>query len=822
MNLLRTGLSAAFGLGVALQVGSARGQDAPAAVAAPATPASGVSTLDTVVITGTRQSNRTVGDSQSPIQVISAKELQSSGYSDIGSILNSLLPSVDFPRQNQGAASVQRPFILRGLSPNEVIVLVDGVRYHTSATVNLNGDIARGSAPVDVGSIPVAGIDHIEVLTDGASAQYGSDAIAGVVNIILKHSAGPGTNVVTLTGSQTYKGDGANGSLQGSYGFGFGDAEHPGTLRFSWNAATLQGTNRARFGDQTPTVIAAAGGPAYQFRGDSPEDAYQGTLNFDYRLSADLQFFGYLIGGQRTDTTYGFYRTQNNNRNVTAIYTDGYLPEQIAGSSDGQLLVGLKGLAAGWDWKAYANVGANSVRLRANHTLNVAYYNSFGNSPTDFYLGSYQSGDVQLSLQGSRDIQTGFLPNPVTVSGGIEARQERYRILGGEPASYYGDTIGSPVGAQIRTGTPPDQTGSWSRNSGNAYIDFESNLTEKLSAGIAGRYEHYNEGVGSTRSGKLSLRYQLVPQAAVRGTVSNGFRAPSLAQEHYQSINTSIVSQTLQQSGTYAVESAAARALGAQPLKPERSTNYSFGLVLKPTPDVDVTLDAYQIQIRDQVVYSDRISLPAGSAIANYFNTVVPNQQVTGAQFFLNGATTQTRGIDLVVNYRRDLASLGRLGLSAGGNINRVKVLNSVGSNAILSTYAPNATLFGSGSRGLLTDAAPKSKVSLSADWTLGQWTADLNETRYGSVTRYPAANPPATGIVPQKYSGKWITNVAVSYVVDHWTLTVGADNLFNVYPDKINSHNDQYLANEIPYDSGLSPWGINGGFYYAKVAYRF
>lgn len=823
MNLIRTALSATLGLGLTLQAASVRAQSA-APPSGAASAAAGASTLDAVVVTGTRQSNRTVGDSQSPIQVISAKELQASGYSDIGSVLNSLLPSVDFPRQNQGAASVQRPFIIRGLSPNEVIVLVDGVRYHTSATVNLNGDIARGSAPVDVGSIPVAGIDHIEVLTDGASAQYGSDAIAGVVNIILKHTVGPGTNVVTATGSQTYKGDGANGSLQGSYGFAFGgDGDNkPGSVRFSWNAAKLQGTNRAQFGDQTPAVIAAAGGPAYQFRGDSPETAYQGTLNFNYKLGGDLQLFGYLIGGERADTTYGFYRTQNNNRNVTAIYPNGYLPQQIATSDDGEMVFGIKGYADGWDWKAYANIGANSVRLRANNTLNVSYYNSFGSSPTAFYLGSYQSSDSQLSFQGSKDYQFSFLPNPVTVSAGIEGRQERYRITEGEPSSYYGDAIGSPVGAQIRTGTPPGQTGDWKRYSGNAYIDLESNLTDKLSAGIAGRYEHYTEGVGSTTSGKLSLRYQLVPQAAVRGTISNGFRAPSLAQEHYQSINTSIVSQTLQQSGTYAVSSAAARALGAQPLKPERSTNYSLGIVLKPTPDVDVTLDAYQIQLRNQIVYSDRISLPAGSAIAAYFNSVVPNQQVTGAQFFLNGATTRTRGIDMVVNYRQDLREYGKLALSAGANINHVTVLNSVGTNSIIAAYAPTATLFGSGSRGLLTDSAPKTKVSLSADWTQGRWDAYLNETYYGSVTRYPAANPPAAGIVPQKYAGKWITNLSLSYTINSWTLTVGADNLFDVYPDKINSHNDQYLANEIPYDSGLSPWGINGGFYYAKASYRF
>ena len=819
MKFIRTAISTALGFGFAMQACSAVAQVAPTADDGAKT----ASNLDAVIVTGTRQSNRTVGDSQSPIQVISAKELTSSGYSDIGSILNSLLPSVDFPRQNQGAASVQRPFILRGLSPNQVIVLVDGIRYHTSATVNLNADIARGSAPVDVGSIPVAAIDHIEVLTDGASAQYGSDAIAGVVNIILKHGAGQGTNIVSGMASQTYKGDGTNGTFTGSDGLAFGTAEHPGWVRFSWNLAKQQGTNRAEYGAQTPAVIAAAGGVAYQYRGDSPEVAQQGALNFEFKLTDDLQLFGYLIGGQREDTTYGFYRTRNNNRNIVALYPNGYRPEQVATSVDGQFVLGLKGYAGGWDWKAYTNIGANSVQLRAANTLNVSLYRSFGYSPAVFYLGAYQASDMQAAVQGSRDFALSFLPNPLTVSAGLEARQERYRITKGDFTSYYGDTIGSAVGAQVRTGTPPDQTGSWFRTSANAYVDLETKLTDRLSAGIAGRYEHYDEGVGSTESGKLSLRYQFTPQIALRGTASNGFRAPSLAQEHYQSINTSIVAQTLQQSGTYAVGSAAARALGAQALRPEKSANYSVGLVLKPTRDLDITLDAYQIRIHDQVVYSDRITLATGSAIASYFNSQVPNQQVTGAQFFLNGATTRTRGIDLVANYRLDLGSFGKTSLSAGGNVNRITVLDSVGTNAVLARYAPTQVLFGTGSRALLTDAAPKTKVSLSADWTLGPWNAYLNETHYGSVTRVPAANIPAAGIVPQKYRGRWITNVSGSYQVDsHLTLTVGADNVFNKYPDRINAQNDQYLVDTIPYDSGLSPWGINGGFYYAKASYRF
>lgn len=795
---------------------------ASAADATPADTAASDTQLSKVVVTGTRQTGRTVAESLAPIQVISSKELQSSGATDIGSALSALLPAVTFPRFNQGAAGLQRPFILRGLSPNQVVVLVDGVRYHTSATVNLNGDVSRGSAPADINSIPMAAIDHIEVLSDGASAQYGSDAIAGVVNIILKHGAAPGTNNIAADFGKSYAGDGFHRGLSGSYGMDIGNADHPGWARVSFAAQDLDGTNRAQFGAQNPQTAAADGGYAYQNRGDAPETDFQGALAFELQLNPDLTTYGNVILGQREATTYGFYRTQDNNRNIKAIYPNGYLPEQVVTSEDLQATIGFKGHTDGnWDWKTFFSYGQNKAELNAWNTLNVSYYNSYGYSPTHFYLGSYRSSDAQVGTEWSKEFNLGVLPNPVAFTWGGGVRREGYEITSGDASSYYG-IQGSPVGAQIRTGTPPDQTGNWSRNSLNTFVDFETDLTDKLSAGLAGRYEDYDNGVGSTASGKLSLRYQLTNDLALRGTLSNGFRAPSLAQEHYQSINTSIVNQQLQQSGTYAVDSAAAQALGAKDLKPEKSNNISLGVVWSPTKDWDLTVDAYQITISDQVLYTDKILMPAGSPLADYFNGQVPGQQVTAAQFFINGAKTQTRGIDLVSSHRFDLEQWGQLKLSASANYNKTRVLSIDSSNSVLAQYAPNAKLFGPGSESLLTDATPRTKYSLNADWTLGNWNVTLNETRYGSVVRSPASYPYAPGIEPQRYDARWITNMAVNYRIGSWTLTAGADNLFDTYPSKVKSSNDQYLRNELPYDTGLSPFGANGGYYYTRINYAF
>lgn len=810
MKYLSIGLTAAVGLGVTAPVFA---QDTDSAE-----PQS-----QQVVVTGTRQATRTVAESLAPITVISAKELNAGGYSDIGTSLNALMPSINFPRQNQGAASIQRPLLLRGLSPNHVVVLVNGVRYHTSATVNLNADIARGSAPVDINSIPMAAVERIEVLSDGASAQYGSDAIAGVINIVLKRGFKQGANNVAVEFGKTNAGDGIRRGASSSFGIDLGSEALPGWARVALSYQNLDGTNRAGLGTQTPASAAAAGGYAYQYHGDSPEKNIQGAFNFEKALSSDITLFGALQASHRKDITYGFYRIAGESRNIRAIYPDGYLPEQVPTSTDAQATLGIKGVAGdGWRWKSYLNYGENKVRLSAENTLNVAYYRSFGTTPTSFYLGYYRSSDAQANFELAKDFDVSWLAAPLSLTYGVEARQEGYGIGAGVPSSYYGDSIGSPAGAQVRTGTPPDQAGHWSRNSYNSYLDAEAALSERWTAGLAGRYEHYGNGVGATRSGKLSLRYKASDTVALRGTVSNGFRAPSLAQQYYQSINTSISGQQLVQSGTYAVSSPAARALGASDLKPEKSTNFSAGIVWQPAHNIDVTLDAYKINIRDQILYTDRISMPAGSALANYFNAQVPGQQVTAAQFFTNAASTRSIGTDLVGSWRGDLARYGKLNLSASANYNKTRILSINSSSALIQQYAPNALLFGPGSQALLTDSSPTTKYALNASWDIGAWNLIANETRYGSVTRYPASYPFAAGVKPQKYDARWITNLALSYKNKAWTYTVGADNLFNQVPTRVASTNDQYLKDEIPYDTGLSPFGSNGGYYYVKANYSF
>ncbi|PWK92823.1 ferric enterobactin receptor [Fulvimonas soli] len=765
--------------------------------------------LQQVVVTGTRSTTRTVAESLSPIDILTPKDLASTGSTDLASALGKLLPSLDFPRPaiNDGNDAL-RPATLRGLSPDDVLVLVDGKRYHTSALVNYNASVGRGSAPVDLNSIPISAIDHIEVLRDGASAQYGSDAIAGVVNIVLKKGAPEGGNSVTAGGGVMDKGDGAQNGIEGSVGIPLGGdgkgGAAPGWLRLSWNYQNTMNTNRAENADRSTTLAGAPNpsGIPYERYGDPAVKTYQSLLNFGYGLAPNVDLYGYLDLSRRDVTSNGYYRAWNNtDRNVAAVYPNGFLPQIVNPTNDYAAVLGIRGrTAGGWNWDLSADYGQNDLTFDIQDSINTNLWHSLGYSPTYFNAGAFHNKQGVVNLDFTRELEWRFLPNPVTLAFGGEYRHEKYVIDAGEPDSYYfdPDTINPdtgnpyPGGSQVFPGLSPEVAGSFSRHSEAAYVDLETDLSERFSAGVAARYEDYSDA-GSTRSGKLSARYQLTDSFALRGTASNGFRAPSLAQQNYESVVTLIQNGQLAQIGTYRTSDPVAVALGAKPLKPEKSANYSVGGVWQPSNAFSATLDLYQIRIWNQILYSDQIALDE------------PIGQVTAVQFFVNGAATRTRGADLILNYQWDLDAWGRLGLTASGNYNKTKVLE-------VSTPA-----FGRASEGLLTSASPHTKYVLGGDWTAGGFGLHANLTRYGSVTRI--------GDTPdedQKFSARWLLDLAASYTWDAWTFTLGGDNVTNQYPTKAALYNVyEDRADGLQY-SALSPFGFNGRYWYGKVTYRF
>jgi iron complex outermembrane receptor protein len=765
--------------------------------------------LQQVVVTGTRATDRTAADSLSPIDVLTPTDLTASGSTDLASALNTLLPSLDFPRPaiNDGNDAI-RPATLRGLSPDQVLVLVDGKRYHTSSLVNYNSSVGRGSAPVDLNSIPISAIDHIEVLRDGAAAQYGSDAIAGVINVVLKHGGAPGSNSVTVNGGVMDRGDGAQNGVQGSVGIPLGGtgSDAPGWARLDWNYQNATNTNRAENRDKSTTIAGAPNpsGIPYERYGDPAVKTYQLLLNFGYNITPNIELYGYINGSKRDVTSNGYYRAYNSARNVQAIYPNGFLPQIVNHSNDVQGVLGLRGKTdGGWHWDVSADYGENNLVFDIANSVNTNEYHSLGYSPTYFHAGTFRNKQGSLNVDLSKEFSWGFLPNPVTVAFGGEYRHENYVIDAGDPDSYYfnpntlipGTNTPYAGGSQVYPGLTPDVAGSFSRHSEAAYVDFETDLSSKLSAGIAARYEDYSDA-GSTTSGKVSARYQFTDTFALRGTVSNGFRAPSLAQQNYESVVTLIQNGQLAQIGTFRTSNPAAIALGAKPLKPEKSTNYSLGGVWTPIDNFSATVDVYQIRIGNAVLYSDQIAVAP-----------TPTSQVTGAQFFVNGATTRTRGVDLITNYRWDLNNYGRLNLTLSGNYNQT---------TILAVSTPD---FGRASQGLLTDATPRTKWVIGGDWTYHDFNLHANLTRYGSVTRLGDLYD---GSQDQTFSARWLLDLAASYNLQAWTFTVGVDNLTNQYPTKASLNNVyEDRADGLQY-SALSPFGFNGRYWYGRVTYRF
>ncbi|MCW0436928.1 TonB-dependent receptor plug domain-containing protein [Xanthomonas sacchari] len=766
-------------------------------------------TLDNIIVTGTRIADRTVAESQSPIDIIAPEALQATGASDLASALGKLLPSLNFPRPaiNDGNDAL-RPATLRGLSPDAVLVLLDGKRYHTTSLVNYNPSVGRGSAPADLNSIPMSAIARIEVLRDGASAQYGSDAIAGVINIVLKHGAKAGSNSVSVSGGIMDKGDGAQNGIDGSYGLAFGgapDGEAPGWVRVSWNYLNAMNTNRAENTDKATTLAGAANpsGVPYERYGDPALKTYQGLVNFGYALTPHVDLYGYANVSRREVLSNGYYRAwDNSDRNVPAVYPNGFLPQIYNPSNDRAAVLGVKGSTdSGWTWDVSADYGKNDVTFDLRNTINTNLYWSTGASPTRFNAGGFRNEQNALNADFSKSLDWG-LAYPVNLAFGAEYRQDKYAVLAGSPTSIYFDPnainpdTGAPYpgGSQVFPGLSPTVAGQFQRHSKAVYADLEADLSERLSGGVAARYEDYSDA-GTTRSGKLSARYQLNDAFAVRGTISNGFRAPSLAQQNYASVVTLPVDGVLSQIGTYRTSDPVAIALGAKPLAPEKSTNYSIGAVWQPGGGFNSTLDLYQIRIWDQILYSDQISL------------AVPIGQVSAAQFFVNGATTRTRGVDWVSNYLLDLDRAGTLNLSFSANYNKIE---------ILEISDPN---FGRASQGLLTDATPRTKYVLSGDWSLAGWTLHGDATRYGAITR---RGDDADGSQDQAFAARWLLNLSTSYAWRDLTFTVGADNVTNQYPTRTalnNIYDDR--PNGLQY-SPLSPFGFNGRYWYGRVSYRF
>ncbi|WP_411835566.1 TonB-dependent receptor plug domain-containing protein [Pseudomonas chlororaphis subsp. aurantiaca] len=792
-HLLSTAIVSANVLGAVLWSGGAG--------AAQATEDSDTSArLDTVIVTGTRAQERAASASLSPIDVITGESLRSSGSSELATVLAKLIPSINFPRPSLvDGAELTRPAQLRGLSPDQVLVLVNGKRHHTSAFVNLGGAVGRGSAPADLNAIPLSAIDHIEVLRDGASARYGSDAIAGVINIILK-SADHGGSISTQYG-QYKKGDGIQRQVAGNSGFALGDN---GFVSLSGEGANNDYTNRAGK-DFRPASVGSTTYGQHVFRQGEPETE-EGKFQFNsaYSFNDAAELYGFGGYSKRRGETAAFYRASNASNNNPVLHPNGYLPLINGTLQDTSLVLGLRGeLLDNWHYDLSANYGKNTYELRTK-TINT----SLGlDTPHAFDNGTLTNDQRQLSLDLSREFSLGWLPYPVSVAFGTEYLHQGYQIEAGQPESYY-QTGSSGLG-----GFRDSDAGSSSRHNFAQYLDLETHFTDKLAVSAAVRHEDYSD-FGSNVSGSLSARYDFIPRVALRGSVSTGFRAPSLAQQNFTFTSSQLIGNTIQESGTFAADSQVARLLGAEDLKAEKSRNYSLGLVLEPLDNLTVTADLYHIDIRDRVSLSSNLVLN-NTAIDYLKANGVGNINYTSARYFTNATDTSTDGVDLVANYRYPLDNGIRWNSTLGYNYNHTKVTDVKANPAILDQLGVNLVRVDRRERiGLLGDTTPQHKLSLANDFNYGNWALHSNLVRYGEFTSYQADK-----VNDQTFSAAWLLDLAVDYKLQNWLFTLGGDNVTDKYPEKVNAYASS--GGNLAY-STFSPYGYSGAFYYAKVAYSW
>jgi iron complex outermembrane receptor protein len=798
----------------------------------------GEDALETVVVTGSRAEKRTVAQSLAPIDVISADDLARSGKQNLRDALAAQVPSYTNDAGFTGATGIAvKSATLRGLGGNAVLVLVNGKRRHNTAQIfHQSSATSNGQSPVDLDLIPISAVDHIEVLRDGAAAQYGSDAIAGVINIILKSnkSGGQASAIYGQYGQREgHKGFyGATGQTSANQGF-----ELPNDGFFNLSAdIKIQETSNAAGAVPDRTKIYAGNDPREygesryrQTMGQPRVQTYNTSYNLDLPLNDDLDFYSFSTFSHRDSTGFGTFRTAVSAQNVPEIYPDGFQPKFRSVEDDVQSVFGLKGKdVLGWDWDLSSSWGRNDLHLHNDDSLNA----SFGPaSKTDFDNGEAIFSQWTNNLDITRAVDTGLFKDPLRVASGIEYRVDSYQIRKGEFQSYadggYVYPVGSPnAGKRPNSGSAgwggfsPAAEGSWDRSNTAGYVDFTQKVTDKWELSLAGRYEHYSD-VGDTTSGKLSTRYQLTPTFAVRGTVNNGFRAPSLQQQHFSSSTSAwgvspITGQLQQQVTNYAVPgSATAAALGSKKLKPEKSQNYSIGFVATPSKDLDLSVDFYQIDIKDRILQTSSLSGLNDPNVAALLNAsgLSTNQAVS---YYGNLADTRTRGIDLVGDYRVDYGPWGRgkWTLTSTQQLQQIRSINEPDSLA-----GTGVSVLGRDKQGNLETAFPKNKTALQHTWYIDDFEVSLKETRYSAVTgkSYYAEDR------DEKIKPAFITDLDVGYnISDSFKVSVGGLNIFNKRPEQLSQQAKQFYLFPVdnPAYSWYSPYGVDGGYYYARLDY--
>ena len=843
----------------------------PAIAAPSATAQNPAAGLEEVVVTGTRKEGMSPTETLSPIDLISSESLTRQATFSLTESLTQIAPSLNtqrFPIAD-GTAFV-RPVTLRNLSPDHTLVLVDGTRRHRSALVNLQlaplGTVNQGSQGVDFASFPSAAIKRVEVLRDGASAQYGSDAIAGVVNVILK-DADEGFTISGQYGEYDKDGDGQRSVVSANGGLSLGGN---GFLNLTGEYATTDTTSRGQARPDAASVADIVGKSEVPYNGlgqrwgDPELDSYTGVFNTAYNVSENLELYG--NGSYYYNETKGgfFYRTPvlpgDGNLEVPArntlevvgedgkvldasqelvnsitgqglnpsnylvpdasspsgyilrnpIYTQfpgGYSPIFGADITDTFLVLGARGEFGNSDlsWDLKGRYGENEVKYNLKNSINP----SLGSlSPTDFEPGTLTQEESGVNL----DFVKTFDNNPANLGFGFEWRRETYKISTGDQASIeVGPTYAQfGVGSDGFQGFFPDSAGSWDSDSWATYLDLETEITDKLSGAMAMRYENFEE-YGTTLDWKFSARYDFTDNFALRATANTGFRAPTPGQVHTLNVTTTADSSgNLIPSGTYPIDNPVAQVLGATDLENETSNSYTAGIVWTPVDKLSITVDYYDISIEDRMALSSNTINQQD--VDELKAQGYPDAELlldSNANYFTNGFDTQVTGIDLAITTWHDIGA-GTLTTDMRHNHNKQEISN-VKTNAIDQSRVYD-----------LENQVPEDRSVLSFIYDLGGFSGLLRANYYGNWQTTPGlfGDGSDSKANTYHYNDAVLVDLELSYTfAEHYTATIGGQNIFDEYPDKEGDGTLQFLGDVY---AVTSPFGFNGAFWYARVSASF
>jgi len=866
---IQVGACSRGALAVAIAVGAANAawaQNAPLVVPASSAEDDSPQGSDEIVVTGSRAEGRLAADSAAPIQVFSEAALSRVGQPNLNQMLTQLVPSFQAQTQGGDLANFSKSARLRGLNPNHTLVMVNGKRRHGNSILQVVNSAYGGSAAPSIDLIPPDIVARIEILQDGAAAQYGSDAIAGVINIILKTDTSGGR--LNFSSGQYYDGEGTSYSASGNVGLPLGDRGYLDISLFHHRSAlTTSGDGQfavRNLDGSTVTNISAAFRPIYEslnangtvLNGGQPQSELSvAFFNAGYDFG-DIELYSFGNISRRHGLHRQAYRPPNRvcatNTDPTTCFAEtvltGFVPILEVIQNEFSLTAGVRGSSHGWDWDLTASYSEDKSIINMTNSANVSLWqDSFraaaatptttdsGFTPRNFANGGFAFTQFIATLDVRRQIDAG-MAEPLTFAVGAEYRNESYEISAGDAASTYKE------GGQGFPGFLASDAGLSKREAEAIYANVIAKPSADWTIDIAARYEHYSD-FGSTTIGKITSRYDFSPAFAIRGTVSTGFRAPTMAESNYSATSVGPATAIVQ----LAPNSPGSTALGFGPLKPEKSTNFSGGMVFRPVPKMVITLDGYYIKIRDRVVSSGQITgrrnrVPVltpiiggktpfdavNDAVAASGRIIDPAVGTLGVQTFTNGIDTRTVGVELAARYPVEL-DFGRLDLSVGANYNDTKVIAS-----------HLGTLFNAQAEAIIETSSPKFKAIAGALLTSGPFSVNARATYYSSSTLLfsPAVAVPSAPIAGNLYPGvvkaAIIADLDIGFEITKWaTLSVGANNLFNkkpelpgIIPVAVNSGTSPYINGAMltpinaPFNFG--PYGTNGGYYYMKISFKF